>query len=338
MGTSFRRRGRSHRRRGVVFAGLIAAALGLLAIGCGSDAGDAGPTLPAPSAAEFPPADGRTLEQILAESGASDDVVVSPAGHTYEPGTNRFSFGVFEVDRSQISDAEVAIYAAPGADGRAAGPFPARIESLATDPAFASRTSAAESQPVTVAYVSELEFDRRGEWRMLALVNRGRGTVASRLPSIEVADYEAVPDVGERPPRIHTPTLDDVGAVSEIETRVPPDTMHGDDLYDVLGQKPVVLLFATPALCLSRVCGPMVDIAEQVHAETGDEVAFIHMEVYNENDPNMGIRPQLKSYGLQTEPWLFVIDAAGRVRTRIEGAFSVDELRDAVRKVERRSS
>jgi hypothetical protein len=318
----------------MVLAGAMIAGVGLLAIGCGSEDAENGPTRPAPSAAEFPPAGGRTLEQILAEAEAGEDVVVSPAGQTYEPGRNRFSFGVFELDRSEIPDAEVAIYAAPGPDGRAAGPFPARIESLATDPAFSSETSAAESQPVTVAYVSELEFDRPGEWRLLALVNRAEGAVASRLPSIEVADYEAVPDVGERPPRIHTPTLDDVGAVSEIETRVPPDTMHEDDLYDVIGKRPVVLLFATPALCMSRVCGPMVDVAEQVHAETGDDVAFIHMEVYNDNDPNKGIRPQLEAYGLRTEPWLFVIDASGRVRTRIEGAFSVDELLDAVRKVE----
>lgn len=323
------------RRRGrVVVVGVIVGVLGLLAIGCGSDEAESGPSQPAPSAAEFPPADGGTLAGILAEAEAGDEVVVSPAGQTYEPGSNRFSFGVFELNRSEITDAEVAIYAAPGPAGRAAGPFPARIESLATDPAFASRTSAAESQPVTVAYVSELEFDRPGEWRLVALVNRDGETVASRLPSIEVADYEAVPDVRERPPRIHTPTIDDVGSVSEIETRVPPDTMHRDDLFDVLGERPVVLLFATPALCVSRICGPMADIAEQVHAETSDEVAFIHMEVYVDNDPNKGIRPQLKAYGLQTEPWLFVIDASGRVSTRIEGAFSVDELREAVRQVE----
>jgi hypothetical protein len=76
----------------------------------------------------------------------------------------------------------------------------------------------------------------------------------------------------------------------------------------------------------------MVDIAEQVHSETSDEVAFIHMEVYNDNDPNKGIRPELKAYGLQTEPWLFVMDSSGKVSTRIEGAFSVGDLEAAVDK------
>ena len=40
--------------------------------------------------------------------------------------------------------------------------------------------------------------------------------------------------------------------------------MHDVDFADVVGKKPTVLLFATPALCQSRVCGPVVDVAEQV--------------------------------------------------------------------------
>src|SRR5690606_27880537 len=119
--------------------------------------------------------------------------------------------------------------------------------------------------------------------------------------------------------------------VESIDTRVPPSTMHGDDLADVLGKKPVVLLFATPALCVSRVCGPVVDVAEQVKAQYGDEAAFIHMEIYknNELDPE-NLRPQVEAYGLPTEPWLFVIDEDGKVTTRIEGAFSVAELESAL--------
>ena len=92
--------------------------------------------------------------------------------------------------------------------------------------------------------------------------------------------------------------------------------MHSEDLADVLGEKPVVLLFATPALCQSRVCGPVVDVTEQVKAEYGDEAAFIHMEIYEDNefDPkNPNLRPQVEAFGLPTEPWLFVIDENGEV-------------------------
>jgi len=102
----------------------------------------------------------------------------------------------------------------------------------------------------------------------------------------------------------------------------------------VIGRKPVVLLFATPSFCESRLCGPVVDIAEQVREETGDGVAFIHQEVFNENDPSKGVRPELRAFNLETEPWLFVFDAEGKVSSRFEGAFSAKELRAAVREAE----
>ena len=132
---------------------------------------------------------------------------------------------------------------------------------------------------------------------------------------------------------IHTPTVDDVANVSQIDTRVPPDTMHNVDFADVVGKQPVVLLFATPALCQSRVCGPVVDVAEQVKEERPHDAAFIHMEIYNDNNASKGLRPQVSAYHLQTEPWLFVIDKDGTISTRIEGAFSVDELNAALDKV-----
>ncbi len=94
-----------------------------------------------------------------------------------------------------------------------------------------------------------------------------------------------------------------------------------------------MLVFATPALCQSRVCGPVVDIAQQVADEYEGKADFIHMEVYNDNDPSKGIRPQLRAYGLPTEPWTFLIDRDGVVRDRIEGAYGVSELEQAMGKI-----
>ena len=85
------------------------------------------------------------------------------------------------------------------------------------------------------------------------------------------------------------------------------------------------LQFATPALCQTRVCGPVVDITEQVKSEFGDEVEFIHSEVYVNNTPPK-LREPLVEFGLQTEPWLFLVDSDGTIERRIEGPFSVGEL------------
>ena len=137
---------------------------------------------------------------------------------------------------------------------------------------------------------------------------------------------------------MHTLTPEDVGGdVSKLTTRVPADRdLVSTDLADVLGKKPVVLLFATPQLCQSRVCGPVTDIAEQVRAESGDGVAFIHQEIYNENNVSKGTRPQVNTYRLPTEPWLFAIDKSGKVVARFEGAFSTGELARVVAKLKAR--
>ena len=77
----------------------------------------------------------------------------------------------------------------------------------------------------------------------------------------------------------------------------------------------------------------MVDVRAQVAEETGDDVEFIHSEIYNDNDPNKGVNRQVQAFRLPTEPWLFAIDEDGIVRKRIEGAFGLGELREAVQSI-----
>jgi hypothetical protein len=92
-----------------------------------------------------------------------------------------------------------------------------------------------------------------------------------------------------------------------------------------------MLLFATPQFCQSRVCGPVVDVAEQVKQENEGTAAFIHMEVYENNEPPQ-IRPQLKTFHLETEPWLFAINSKGIVVDVVEGAFGLEEMTRALEK------
>jgi hypothetical protein len=322
-------------RRARIFVTFALLALALVA-GCGgSDNGTGSRSRPAPPVSAFPSAQGKTLKQVVLESGAKQGPVVSPAAGRFYVGTNRFPFGVFSVSRQQITDAQVALYAAPGRslDGRAIGPFPARIEDLTTKTAFRAQSTSSDPNAAQVAYVSEIPFDRPGPWEFAALIKNGNSYEASLLPSPSpIGDYGA-PRVGQKAPVVHTLTAGEVSNISQIDTRVPPDDMHSDDLANVLGKEPVVLLFSTPALCQSRVCGPVTDIAEQVKQEFGDRVAFIHQEVYNNNRITDGVRPQLVAYGLRTEPWCFVIDKSGRVSTVLQGPFSVQELEAAVRKV-----
>jgi hypothetical protein len=149
-----------------------------------------------------------------------------------------------------------------------------------------------------------------------------------------VGEFPRIPKVGDKAPVIHTPTASDVGGdMAKIDTRVPPDQMHQVDFADAVGKKPIVLVFATPALCQSRVCGPVVDVAQQVADSYGEEADFIHMEIWKDNDIGKGPRPQVEAFDLESEPWTFLVDENGIVRDRIEGAYGVPELEEAMRTI-----
>jgi hypothetical protein len=167
-------------------------------------------------------------------------------------------------------------------------------------------------------------------------VVRHEGEVkATLLPIADAGQFTSIPRPGEKAPKIHTPTAADVGGdLSQITTRIPPDTQNQEDYADALGKKPIVLLFATPQFCQSRVCGPVVDVAEQAKQEYGDEAAFIHMEIYKDNDPSTKrVRPQVSAFHLPSEPWLFTVNRQGIVSSVVEGAFGPELLTSAVKKV-----
>jgi hypothetical protein len=309
---------------------LVATALAAALAACGGgDDGDEPRARPVASHEDFPRANGRTLGQLRDELGPGP--VVAPAVSLLERGDNRFGFGLFDRSRKQIAEAPAAVYVSKedGTDVR--GPFLARYESLGVKPEFRSESVTADPDAAESLYVSELEFERPGRYALLAAVRLDDRVVATDPIPVEVVRDGKVPEPGERPPRIETPTVDEVREISEIDTRVPPSPdLHEVDFADALGKRPIVLMFATPALCVSRVCGPVVDIMKQVKAETGTDAAWIHMEIYKDNEVDRGFREQVLAWNLPTEPWAFTIDREGRVAARLEGAFSARELRAAV--------
>ncbi|MGN6256954.1 MAG: peroxiredoxin family protein [Solirubrobacterales bacterium] len=305
-------------------------ALALLA-GCGGSSEES--SRPAPSAAEFPSAKGKTIAELLRDSGAKPTkLVIAPAAQAFVVGENRYSFGVFTRGNEQIGDADVALYFAKSEKGPVAGPLPAQVTSLEVKPAYRSAGEDPDAAK-NVYVVPKVDFNRKGPWVAIAMIKGKEGLEASRVPSPVVGE-SSVPQVGEKAPLIHTPTAADVGGdLAKIDTRNPHDQMHQVDFADAVGKRPIVLVFATPALCQSRVCGPVVDVAQQVADQYKDKADFIHMEVYDDNDPSKGVRPQLRAYRLETEPWTFLIDRKGIIRDRLEGAYGVSELEQAMQTI-----
>ena len=103
--------------------------------------------------------------------------------------------------------------------------------------------------------------------------------------------------------------------------------LHTQSLSTVIGAgKPVAALFATPARCQSQYCGPVLDEMLKVMDPFEDRITFVHTEIYQLRT-GTALVPTVSAWHLASEPWLFGIDGAGVIQSRIDGAFGGDEMK-----------
>jgi len=319
------------------------AALVLVAAGCGGDDEPADPVAQVPSElqqqvraaqdpqpSEFPATGGKTLQALADEIGGAGQEM-GLAGSVFVAGRdNRVAFGVIDADAGFVYG-KTALYVARRPGAPAKGPFVAPADVLVTDAPYRSEQAATETDPFAAVYAAQVPFAKSGKYSIMAVtLVDGEPVAAAGELRVGSAERDKVPDVGEDAPKVETDTVASAGGDAEaIDTRRPTSDMHAD-FSKVVGTKPVVLLFATPQLCQSRVCGPVVDVALQLRARYGDQVEFIHQEVYADNDPNKGLRDPLQAFNLPTEPWLFAVGEDGKVTARLEGSFGLDAVERAL--------
>jgi hypothetical protein len=327
---------------------VLAALLGCAMVGCGGDDGSSDDPVSRvstegglqenvraaskPDASSFPSAEGKSLNEMAQEIKGGGSTEAGLATSVFTVGKNRLAFGMID-DQGQFVYGPTAVYMAPTPDSPARGPFLAPADVLITEGRYRSQQAAEESDPFAAVYQAQVPFNKKGPWAILVVTKSGNTYVAA--PSqvqVNTKKTDQIPDVGEQPPDVATDTLASVkGDEKLLDTRVPPSDMHKDSFDQVLGKKPVALLFSTPQLCQSRVCGPVTDVAMQLQAKYRDKIEFIHQEVYVDNDTNKGLRPPLQAFHLPTEPWLFVVDANGKVTARLEGSFGLTAFENALK-------
>jgi hypothetical protein len=284
----------------------------------------------APARGDFPAVEGRSLQEVADSMQGGPEVGL--AGQTYTVGPNRLAFGVIDA-QGRFIYGKTAVYIAPSPDARARGPYPAPADVLVTDPPFRSRQAASETDLFAAVYGAQVRFPKAGPWSVLTVTQSGGGMLAAPTQvKVIPAAKDPIPDVGEAAPKVETDTVASAkGDEEAVDTRIPTaPELHQESFADVAGKKPVALLFATPQLCQSRVCGPVTDIELQMKAKYGDRMTFIHQEVYEDNDPNKGLRKPLQEFNLRSEPWLFVVGADGKVTSRLEGSFGVKAFDQAI--------
>src|SRR3954454_1816806 len=244
---------------------VVSAALAVVLSSCGgSGSTDSGLGMPpkVPKVTEFPKVRGRTMGELASTLQAGP--VLAPSVSLLQPGDERFGFGLFDRSRKQITDAPGALYIARDEGSKAHGPYVARGESMAVKGHYLSKTVATDPDAAKTLYVADLPMKRPGKYVVLGIFRLDNRLVGAGT-TVNVVKKSPIPNVGDPAPKMTTPTVASVGGdVAKIDTRNPHDDMHDVNYADALGKRPIVLLFATPALCQSRVCGPVVDIAEQV--------------------------------------------------------------------------
>lgn len=280
----------------------------------------------------FPKPKGRNIQELADQTVRSGGQQVGLAGSVFTTGLNRLAFGVIS-QKGEFLYGPTAVYIAKGS-AEARGPYMAPADLLITKPAFRSKQANTDPHGQFAAiYAARVPIPSKGVWNMLVLTQeQGKLIGAANQIKVEPKDKDKVVKVGDKAPSVDTDTLASVGSKKLLDTREPASDMHDKSLKEVLGKKPVVLLFATPQFCSSRVCGPVTDIVYQLKQKYGDRAEFIHQEVYKNNQPSQGVRPPLKAFGLQTEPWLFTIDRNGKVVERLEGSFGFNEIEAAIQK------
>jgi hypothetical protein len=153
-----------------------------------------------------------------------------------------------------------------------------------------------------------------------------------------VEERSSSPGVGEPAPASRNKTAADVTDLAELTSASAPDR----DLYQttiaeaIKSGMPTVVTFATPAFCQTATCGPQVEVVEALKEDYGRRANFIHVEVYDnpheiEGDlTNARISPLMEEWGLRTEPFTFVLDSQGLVRSKFESFASGEELEPAL--------
>jgi hypothetical protein len=307
-------------RTGAVALGL-AALLALLATGCGSGGGG-----------------GQATSTGSAEIKAviiSSDLAV---------GSNRFMVGLVTPDSEVITDAQVqfGFFKLSGDQGELRSEAKATVIKMMRGIVRENPDGTRETVELgeTAAYAADVNFDEPGDWAVRVIPTRGGTPLDPIQLKFTVQEKSGSVAIGEPAPNSRQLTLADVSDLSEVDTSDPPDPeWHRMTIAEAVASgKPVAIAFTTPGFCQSQMCAPMTQELAMLYEKCKDRVIFVHVEPYFLDRmragqcPNLGecAVPTMEEWGLQTEPWIFIVDAEGKVGAKFEAFVMMDEIEAAL--------
>jgi hypothetical protein len=193
-------------------------------------------------------------------------------------------------------------------------------------------------------YHVPVTFPCAGTWGFEVAAGLPTGAASARV-LFTVLPYGSTPAIGAPAPASDTPvatTPEGIAAIS-TDTTPDPDFYRMSVAQAVASGKPTLIIFATPAFCQTAMCGPTLEIIKGVAVDYKDRVNFVHVEPYLLQQTANGLQPlpdasgrhlqpvpAVSDYGLTSEPYMFLVDSAGNIATKVEGIAGADEIRAAL--------
>ena len=274
--------------------------------------------------------------RALVPNMVGEPLAVLPAGALHVVGQERFAIGLVDMETGPIEDGAVDLlfFTLAGDQGTLTETLPAPFMAYGVSEAHAEGHEGGESgSEITGVYVARPTFDAPGSWGVVARVALPDGSVRAGQADFTVEAETEVPGPGEPAVASQTLTAATPEEAASICTADPVDDMHALSLDEAVANgKPTLVLFATPALCSSRTCGPSLEATQELQRRYGDKANFVHVEIYPERDYSKPVAA-IDEWRLPSEPWLFLIDAEGNVVERYEGGIGLTELDPAVKQL-----
>ena len=228
-------------------------------------------------------------------------------------------------------------------EGQATGSEPYR-DATATFLPIPGSSGPFEDQPVAapassgrgVYSVETFEFDRPGFWEVEVTADvRDHGPLTATA-AFEVLPDPMIPAPGDPAPEVDNLTMGSTDAPeAAIDSRastgeIPDPELHETTVADAIrAGHPALVAIATPVYCVSKFCGPVTDMVQELAAEYGDRADFIHIEVWRDFEGTVVNEAAaewiLRGDTLQ-EPWVFLVGADGRVVQRWDNVATRQEI------------
>jgi hypothetical protein len=275
-------------------------------------------------AAAPPPPTPTAANPLVKPRATGTPLTAVQASSEIAQGRNRFALGLIDERNQPVTAGNVKIEFFKVSSNQAEK----RAESAAV-----FRSVGGPSKGIWVAPAS---FAEAGQWgAQVTLASDNAAPKVARM-DFQVTTKFGAPGYDEAAPRSVSPTDRDVnGETSHICSNSPPCDLHGTSIADALapGVKPLVLLFATPALCTSATCAPELQAVQQLRSTYGEVSNFIHVEIYQYPFDGVHVAPTVDEWHLPSDPWTFIVDKTGVVRDRFEGAAPLEELEPSLKAV-----